>query len=91
MKAIAGKHREDVAAAVRSLLGEQRKTVSDLGATLHISRATASDRVNGGSSFTADELERVAAFFGLLDVYALMDIAEAISRRTAAVGLEVAS
>lgn len=81
MKAIAGKHREEVAAAVRSLLGEQRKTVSDLGIALHLSRTTASDRVNGNSSFTADELERVATFFGLVDVYALMDIAESISKR----------
>lgn len=81
MAPIVSKHREEVAAAVRSLLGEQRKTVSDLGIALHLSRATASDRVNGNSSFTADELEGVAAFFGLVDVYALMDIAEAISKR----------
>lgn len=73
----------EVAAAVRSLLGEQRKTVSDLGSALHLSRTTASDRVNAGSSFTADELEAVATFFNLRDVYALMDIAEAISKRSA--------
>lgn len=83
MTAIDGKHREEVAAAVRSLLGEKRKTVIGLATHLRLSRATASDRVNGGSSFTADELEAAASFFDLPDVYALMDIAEAISKRTA--------
>lgn len=83
MTAIVDKFSEEVAAAVRSLLGEQRKTVSGLAEALHISRATASERVNGGSPFTADELEKVAAHFQLANVYALFEIAESISKRHA--------
>lgn len=81
MTAIVDTFREEVAAAVRSLLGEQRKTVTDLATVLHLSRATASERVNGGSAFTADEMEAVAKFFKLADVYTLLDIAESISKR----------
>lgn len=77
---------EEIAAASRSLLGEQRKTVGGLAGHLHISRATASDRVNAGSAFTSDELPKVAAFFGLPDVYALIEIAEQISRRNGMAG-----
>ena len=71
----------EVAAAVRSLLGEQRRTVTDLATALHISRATASERVNGGSPFAADELEKVAGYFGLANVYVLFEIAESIAQR----------
>lgn len=81
MTVIVDTFREEVAAAVRSLLGEQRKTVTDLASVLYISRATASERVNGGSAFTADELEKAAAWFELPNVYALFDIAESIGNR----------
>lgn len=83
MTAIDDKFRGEVAAAVRSLLGEQRKTVSELARVLHLSRPTVSERVNGGSAFTSDELEKVARYFGLSDVYVLFDIAESIAKRSA--------
>lgn len=84
MAGITDTFREEVAAAVRSLLGEKRKTVGGLAKALRQSRDTTSERVNGRSAWTADELEVVAAFFDLADVYELMAIAESISKRSGA-------
>ena len=62
----------DMVGAVRAELGRQRKSLYELTGPLGLSYPTISSRLNGHTSFTLDELRKVAAFLGITTV----DLAE---------------
>lgn len=66
----------DIAAAVRAEMARRKRPLKDLIGPLKLSWPTVSSRVNGQTSFTADELERVAEFLDFPDAYGLIAAAE---------------
>lgn len=50
------------AAFIRGRMAEQRKTATDLGELLEISRQSASRRISGGAALVLHDLEIIAAW-----------------------------
>lgn len=63
-------------------MGRQGKKLNELVAPLGLSWPTVSGRLNGHTSFTADELDKIARFLGIT-TYDLIDSA-ALGKRFAA-------
>lgn len=57
--------RSSVAAEVRAGLARVRATHADVAKILGVSTATVSKKVNGRTSFTVEEVVRLAAFLGV--------------------------
>ncbi|WP_173024336.1 helix-turn-helix domain-containing protein [Microbacterium oryzae] len=54
-----------IVAAVRAEVARQGRKLGDLAAPLGLSYPTVSNRLNGYSSFTLDELRKIATFLGM--------------------------
>lgn len=85
MSTVDDTYSSSIAGAVRGELGRQRKSVSALAVFLGVSRETASSRVNGGSVWNVDELERAAVFLGITvdDINELAELGRRIDARRA--------
>ncbi|WP_167489657.1 helix-turn-helix domain-containing protein [Nocardia terpenica] len=65
-----------VARRLRGVLGENRITISELGRRIGMTQSAMSRRVNGDTSFTIEELDRVADAIGTTFLYLSTGIKE---------------
>ena len=66
-QALATEDRVDqrISAAVRGLIAQRRLTVAEVGRLVGMSRTTLYKRINNENAWEADEVDRLARFFGV--------------------------